>query len=385
MDNSTANNELLRRQTLDLLRFPLALMVLSAHVWLPYIPGQPASADNLPVFTIFNNLIDGFLRNQSVPIYFFISGYVFFYGVNMSRATYVRKLKNRIKTLFIPYIVWNALFVLVTVAVYSLPAIIPSLRDYMISGNSHLNDFSLHNTLSYFINSEPLIITSESPVITCPANGPLWFLRELMTVVLCTPVIYVVLKRWGGKVVLALATTWFILRFNDSDLKWLIYTDQLLSALFFFSWGAYMSIKGKDMLTEFGRWFKASAILYPALSLLYVAAIYINPEACVVIKPFRIIAGLLFAYNISAWLLKTGRCTLSPFLASASFFIYVSHAVVIPYILRIVLHALHPTSDAKAIATFVITTVLTALILLGTFGLLRRYAPRLLKVVAGRK
>ena len=115
----------LRSQSLDLLRFPLAVVVLTIHIFSSgglTVQGSTVTFDELPFFLELNHFIDGFLRGQSVPIYFFISGYVFFLGVKLTKEKYAQKLRNRVKTLLIPYLIWNTIAVL-----YSLTRIVPCL------------------------------------------------------------------------------------------------------------------------------------------------------------------------------------------------------------------------------------------------------------------
>lgn len=71
-------NSDIRSQSLDLLRFPLALIVLTVHVFSTTgfsIQGIIVNESLLPNVQKF---IDVSFRGQSVPIYYFISGYVFF-------------------------------------------------------------------------------------------------------------------------------------------------------------------------------------------------------------------------------------------------------------------------------------------------------------------
>ena len=44
----------------------------------------------------------------AVPVFFIISGYFFFYQTKVfGKETYFKKLKKRIRTLLIPYFLWN--------------------------------------------------------------------------------------------------------------------------------------------------------------------------------------------------------------------------------------------------------------------------------------
>ena len=49
----------------------------------------------------------------AVPVFFIISGYFFFYQTKaFGKEAYSKKLRKRIKTLLIPYLLWNLLPVL---------------------------------------------------------------------------------------------------------------------------------------------------------------------------------------------------------------------------------------------------------------------------------
>ena len=109
----------LRSQSLDLLRFPLAIVVMTIHVWFPGV--ADATAD-VPALNALSGLVAGLLWDQSVPVYFFISGFVFFLNVDMSAATYRRKLRNRTKSLLIPYIIWNTLAI-AKLLLFALPCL----------------------------------------------------------------------------------------------------------------------------------------------------------------------------------------------------------------------------------------------------------------------
>lgn len=201
-----------------------------------------------------------------------------------------------------------------------------------------------------------------------------------MIIVLSTPVLYQCIKRLRYYWVGTLGVLWFIVIYWD-----LGRLDQLLSAFFFFSWGAYMSINRKDMLTEFGRFFKGANFLYPTLALLYVAAAYRWPEATSTIKRINVIVGLIFAYNLAAWLLKRGICKVNRFLASSSFFIYVSHMLICESIVKGVFYLFRPASNLGLLFVYTSACCITIALLLLSFYLLKRYTPGLLRLLTGRK
>lgn len=374
----------LRSQSLDLLRFPLAVVVLAIHTFSTEgfkIHGTVISFENMPVLLEVNHFIDGFLRGQSVPIYFFISGFVFFLGIELTKEKYIQKLKNRVKTLLVPYLIWNIIAVLLFLLRF-LPcfsSLFPNIHKIRL-------DFSLPAILGTFWNAnegifiQPISVDEVVSNSIYPQDVPLWFVRDLMIVVLCTPLLYEMLKRTRYYLVLGLGILWFGLAYWD-----LGYVNQLLTAFFFFSWGAYMSVNKKDMMNEFGRFFRGSMIFYPLLALLFVVSVHYFPSASDTIKRLNVFVGLFFAYNVSAWLLTHHICKVSSFLASSGFFIYVTHTLICGELLKLLFFVFRPATDLSMLCVYVLTVAITVASLLLVFYLLRRYMPSFLKVIAGRK
>lgn len=90
------------------LRFPLMVGVIMTHC---DISGDISSQINHTLGTkwsydlmyFFSNIIGRF----SVPMFFLISGFLFFRSRTLTNKQYVTKLHNRLYTLLIPYLLWN--------------------------------------------------------------------------------------------------------------------------------------------------------------------------------------------------------------------------------------------------------------------------------------
>ncbi len=375
MSKSTApvrQEKSLRSESLNLLRFPLALVILIIHVFGINGAGEVHFTD-FSWYRATSNFINAFMRGQSVPIYFFISGYVFFLGIQLTKEKLKQKLNNRRKTLLVPYLIWNSVSVLlILAAVLFLPV--------NMASQSVSPEISLSSILSCYWMYDGRLAGSVIDDCTMPIDFPLWFLRDLMLVVLCTPILNKILKKKGVYWVIAFGILWFATACGIG-LQFYFPT----AGLFFFSWGAYMSINQKDMLVEFGRFTVASVILYLGLGMTYMFFTGGNPMLLKVIKSCNVIVGLLFAYNLSAWLLRRKWCKVSSFLASASFFIYVTHGILCGKVYRAVFYVFKPDGNLTIILSLVTAVVLTTVLLLAAFYLLRQYAPNVLKIVAGRK
>lgn len=372
------NNDLIRRNTLDLLRFPLAIVVLSIHVFSSQgitIQGNEFSFEKFPIFLFFNYVIDAFLRGQSVPIYFFISGYVFFLNTNFSFSKYKNKLHNRFKSLFIPYILWN---IICLMFLLSLKSIFPSYFPGLNEANIDFSFNAIFNT--FWTNNNGIIQNNVSATSYSPINVPLWFVRDLMLIVIMTPLIFKYIK-WTNKYgILLLGITWFIGSYYP-----LGHINQILTALFFFSFGAYMSIFNKDMIIEFRKYFKISTILYLSISIIHIFSAYYIPSALLTLKNINIIVGMVFAYNFASWLIETEKVKLSKFLASSSFFIYVSHGIICSLVVKSLIVLFKPEHNISLFVTYGSSVILVTLSLLGAYYLMKKYTPTLLGILVGRK
>lgn len=349
----------LHSQALNLLRFPLAIVIIAMHIFADMPAGYNAA--EFPIFSAVISFLRAFLHHQSVPIYFFISGFVFFLGLKTwDTSKWVNKIKNRKNSLLIPYLVWNCLCLLLLLSYH---------RDF-----SNLN---LKSFLSCFwgYNGE---ITGAEPS-NMPVNYPLWFLKDLMIIVVFTPLLYKLLKKSGKPVLLAFAIIWGLKYFHIID----FYIPA--QGLFFFSFGAYMSLNGKNMITEFGKVSKLSTFGYIVFGMMAMYFYNTDPHTFKILKFVLIIFGLFFAFNLSTWLLEKGYCKVNEILSSASFFMYVSHALVISTISKILVKIICPVSDISWLLVYVLNLVLTTALLLSAYYFLSKYLPKLLTVLTGRK
>lgn len=379
-------------QVLDLLRFPLAVVIVIVHVFMGqsviFVQGTEYSFAGMTIFSFFMKFVDAFLRNQSVPIYFFISGYVFFLSVKESypKDMYVMKLKNRLKTLLVPYILWNIIATLVCFSYYFPPlsSFFPNLNvsDIDTSWKAILNIF-WDTTVAIFGDAERGFVWNASP-----QDAPLWFVRDLMFLSLLSPVIYFLIKKLGVYIVLLFGLFWFYGVSSDALTGIGLGTiSRVFIGLFFFSLGAYLSIHKLDMVHQFGKYSKLSFLLYPLLGTIYIVLSYMSVPALVlsIIKAMNVFVGLFFAYNLAAIILEKGILRTSPFLTSSSFFVYVTHWIIMRNVVRLFFVLLKPTSDLGVLGTYLLATLMIIALILIVYWLMKRFTPRLLGVLVGRR
>lgn len=367
-----------RSQSLDLLRFPLALFVVAVHVFRPF-PWLDDNAEVFPVVDWLFRFVNAFIVDQSVPVYFFIAGYVFFLGMDMSIKSYAGKLRRRCHSLLIPYLMWNTLAIL-----YLMKVMLPGMQAVSDFADTQQFHLSLSNFIECYWDSSQGII----PHVNLNDNGiypidtPLWFVRDLMIMVLITPAIYALYKfptpHAITKVILVFFTLVWAVRIPG-----LGHLSLLLEAFVFFSWGGFLSYHKRDMIVEFRRYSTTSFILYPllALSILFLTPIW--PQAMVYVKSINVIVGLFFFYNIAAWLVTKRHCRASSFLSSASFFIYCGHYIILDPVARRVFSITGTGGDMAVVSAYILTYIIIIGLLLGVYAMMHRYTPRLLRLFTG--
>jgi len=212
----------LQSRVISLLRLPLMVLVVLIHAQL----GD--AVDGGIAFQGTQFLLSNVIARTSVPLFFIISGYLFFFGKDFTVSIYLEKLKRRIRTLLIPYLLWNLLILLILLTVQTF---IPSLQ----GESKPINSYNLTDWANTF------------GIGTHPIDAPLWFLRDLIVMVLISPIIYwaIRLLRWGWVALLALPYFFCESNFFALSAWW-------ITPLFYFSIGSTLSIR-KHLLINIPR------------------------------------------------------------------------------------------------------------------------------------
>ena len=107
-------------ECINMLRFPLAILVVFVHSFGADIDVAQLHASVLSGAAIYDYVrlfCSVVIARSAVPIFFIISGYLLFLKVEeYSKQVYVGKMRKRWHSLVIPYLAWNVLIVLWTLA-----------------------------------------------------------------------------------------------------------------------------------------------------------------------------------------------------------------------------------------------------------------------------
>lgn len=353
----------LQSEAIDFLRFPLIVGVVFIHNGVPIAFGGEITAD-APLFHIVSELFSQVIASVAVPLFFFISGFLFFYRTDFSAQVYKVKLKRRVRSLLIPYLFWN----IACLVFYYVVTHLPFLSTWF-KGADYTWEYVLGNLWG---------VMDEKGVMTYPIAYPFWFIRDLMVTVVLTPLLYVLLKYMKGYFVLLLGLLWFV----GWEIPYLGIRGFSMVALFFFTAGASLSICRLNILEVFGRWRKLSFWIYPLLALADLCSK--GATYNLYIHQVGILAGIVFSFNLAAWLLQERKVKASAFLSAVSFFVYAIHEPwLLAQIRKVMTRVLVPESDGMWTLLYFLNVMLTIGIALALYALLKRVFPCFTRLITG--
>ena len=278
------------------LRFPMIVLVTFAHSYGRVEDGFALLASDWNSYEFLKLLVSQTLVKVAMPVFFIMSGYLFFANVDKwDVATYKKKILRRVKTLLIPYLIWNLLMAV------------------------KLKTFSMSMLWSYWNPAGTQIDWfGHEQLMTAPANMPLWFLRDLMVVSLLTPIIYILVRRLGYWL-MALLT---VLYLSGSC----AFIPGLSAyAVYFFTLGAFLSIQRMDLIDTLKRFewpaYGLSVIFAISMLLTYHASVFSSLMLC-----FRF-TGSVAVFCLASRILSTTSRRLPSLVWDSTYFIYLAHYV----------------------------------------------------------
>ena len=373
----------LTSKTINWLRVTLVLLVLFVHVhpdhnphWLTMdnLSGQPLG---WIIFSVIGTFINKFAF-IAVPLFFAISGYLFFQKMeSWSWSLWKQKIRSRAKTLLIPFIIFNV------ICAISLLCI--SLKDgngWALAGayEGRIPFIGwLWNGASYCQGWKNWL--GMDMQLYYPLDVPLWFVRDLMVMLVLSPVIYWSIRK-SGVVYLGIIGVSYCLGILCCA------PGFSTNALFFFSLGAFAAIRGIDPV-EWSR--KNINWIMPVFICFWiVASMIVAPGDAQPFENMMFIFGIPVCFWIGAGVMErsTPKCGYS-FITGACFFVYCIHMVnfgqwnLLSWAGQVGSHIFN--LDHPAIAALAYMTEIALIMVLGilVYWLLNRFLPRLSGIITG--
>lgn len=346
---------------LRLLNFPLIVGVAYIHAFPTVIRYGHASlgTNKVNFLTDFVRvLISQGVARIAVPLFFLMSGYLFFYGFTWSWRAYGNKLASRVRTLLVPYLFWTMLGVLIAYVGQSIPA----SRDYFSSGGPLIADYSGFQLLNAWLG-----------ITSAPESYHFWFIRDLILLMILSPLLVVILRYAALPFIAVLFLLWI-------TSTWPIYTPDVVGVLFF-SVGAWVGLRGGSLFAfdQYGRWF-----LLAYLPILLADVIWNDAVFNTALHRSGVVVGLIAVLYLTKRALRHTRLTGTLlWLSGMSFFVYAAHVPLLGIVRTVAYRYLPLDGPYTILLLYLLLPALVVIFLVGLYQMLARITPGALRVVTG--
>lgn len=293
------------------------------------------------------------VSNICVPVFFIISGYLFFLGVDcFGKSLYVQKLRSRIRTLLVPYVLWTLIYLLYTMLI-NLPEAIQTQ-----------NFDSVLEPLTwriFWMYKERL-----------PLHFSLWYLRDLMLMCVMSPIVWFLISRLKHFAMLGI---WLLFLTHNIDS-----TISLPISIFYFSLGSYLAICRIDIQS-------ISQKLGWAILIIAAIAIVFSLEKYIMLARFSNTLLALCCLGFSCFVTNKYQCKVPAVLTDSVFFVYATHTIQVLIAAGSISAVLIPDTACSALLflRLLMVSLLTLAACVTLFVFFRHFFPKTLSVLTGSR
>ena len=353
----------LTSRVVSFLRFSLIVAVIGIHCNL-LVKNPELETRSVFYFLVYITMK---LVCIAVPLFFFISGFLFFKEGIFDFALYSNKLKSRFHTVLVPYLLWNIIyFVILGVMQFIKP-------DTLVILHKHIADFRWQDFLWIFWDISQ--ITGLADDQRACLVGAFWFLQCLFVLFLVSPIIYYIIR--------------YLRHFTLLIIGILYFTDFIpempgiqCNAIVYYMLGAYFSIMCIDFISIVKR------IPIQAHIVLLIAAVlvsYLMSENDTIYNITDLfVQAAVFA--ITAYMIETQRWKESRYLVSSVFFVFAVHRLFSASLMTVSTYLIPSIgNDFLLYIYYLLTISLTVIASLVVYQLSKQFLPRTTNVLNGRR
>lgn len=346
-------------KAITLMQIPAVILIVLLHSYTT-ARGAVSETDNTAYFYL-SYLLSMDLGNMGVPLYFTISGILFFNHFT-DRDSYKTKIKSRIRTLVIPYICWN----IANIILLFLLQNIDFTKSYFSGSNKLIADYSISDFLKAFWDTG-----TGTPILS-----PYWYIRNLIILQLLSPTIYILTKKIKIVYLLAVGVIWV-----TTPTLTFTYTS-----IFYFSLGAYVSIHNIDLTGLTKKYFNHIITIFLLLLCVEVYLHFtVTSPVLIYLQKTLFIIGVISFFAIAIKAVEH-NISIPSSLGMASFFIYTTHYPIMQGIRRISLKFVNKSpSEIGNVCAYLGSAILTFLICLILYKCFKKFAPKVLAFTTGAR
>lgn len=307
-------------------------------------------------------LISNGITRTAVPIFFTISGFLFFYNFQPNKIGFLLKFKKRSKNLLFPYLLWSSWGILFFFLIQLFPQSKPFFN----------NELILNYSLAKFFNT----------LFLKPINYQLWFIRDLIVLVILSPLVYLAIRYLKLIPVLFFLIAWIV----ENQFNFIILSNE---AIFFFFLGAFFGIKNFNFLIHrrTSRYYLLFLILW-ILILIFKTMLdykdYNNILLITFIHKVSIISGMISIWITYDILIAKNSFVEEHFykIISFSFFIYTFHEPVLTIIKKSLFFVLG-SSEFISLIVYFLAPVITIFISIYVGSFTKKITPKFYELITG--
>lgn len=340
---------------IKLLRLPLIIGIVTIHSSIVSL----GSTDKF-----FQTFIAGTWGGSCVAFLFILSGFLFFRNFNLSLNSYLEKLKSRFGTLLVPYLFWNLALLGMVLIVLNVPATSSIIQGHY---KQYIGDYSLANFIDCLTGYKS----------GYPIAFHFWYVRDLITMVILSPVFLLVARKIPYIGLALFAAPWLLrLELGFINIQW-------LGPLFFYL-GCLIAVKNLD-LTWLDRQksliigiYLAMAVLLTAMETADIQTFKHLFECCTRVLGTAAIwcASDLVAGKLQKLLLN---------LSGLAFFVYAAHEPTVTVLKEVFDKLSKPSNSITVIIYYLLIATLATLVTLAVGTILQRYAPKFFQLITGAR
>jgi fucose 4-O-acetylase-like acetyltransferase len=332
-----------------------------------YLAPYSTVSEPMTFTSFFEYLVSNGLLRFRIPMLFMISGYLY---ALYDHRSYTTQLKNRFRSLVIPYLLWSAAGLLLTFALQQVPY---TANVVYQAGIDQYGDNRPYTEIGWSGMFARWLIR--------PITYQLWFIASLFIYNLFYPVI-----KW---LVIRIPYIWLPLAFL---FFFSLYMIPLIDGrgLFFFSAGVWL-VKNNISVEEEPKWFSLglALIIFIGLSVIKTfMAFELQPTsstriALTALHQFSVIAGMMAMWfgadRVIRWFMKQDWFNHA---SGFSFFIFGIHVPLLPYLMKWFLLNFDFLPNYRLIAFLVVPLIVLAFSV-ATGAFIRRFLPRFYALLTG--
>ena len=344
---------------ITVLRFPLIVLVVFIHSVPQPIQTISFSFETANLYALLTESLSHGIGRIAVPAFFLFSGYMFFLNVGpFLKKHYYAKIKSRLHTILLPYIFWISFYISIIL-----------IKNFVFTFNGRAED-----DFYYLLQTHSIIeLFWIQPILY-----PLWYLRDLMIMIIMTPLFYYLIRKFNLYFILSIALLYY------SNVE--TYVPGLsTTAIFFFGLGSYFGIGKKNPLPYLMSY--RYPIYFAYLILLIFALALAGSYYYEYIMRLSILFGIMILFIFSQKILALNRLKkIFTELAPTVFFIYVVHTIYIINVFLGLLQRLNYTLNIEYnFIGYLLLPFLVVFSCVGVYFVINKWNPNVLGIMVGKR